>query len=181
MVLFNAKGYPETSMAEIASAVGIPYRGSTATSPASATILATGLRAARPIGFGGRLSAILTGLTEPGHMLTMLIEALRGDLVRESGAGRDLLHRRVNLTRVDRGNCSSNVQTLDDRCLGCAYWQRRVPALTKYAGACSGPCGDGAGSRCGSAGALRELRRHSAYSQACVRKLMEATVFGTGG
>jgi len=74
MVLFNAKGYSETSMAEIASAVGIPVSAIYRYFPGKCDILSTGLRRAADRA-SGRLSAILTGLAEPRQMLTLLIEA----------------------------------------------------------------------------------------------------------
>jgi hypothetical protein len=67
MVLFNANGYPETSMAEIASAVGMPVSGIYRYFPGKCDILATGLRRAADR-VSGRLSAILTGLAEPHQM-----------------------------------------------------------------------------------------------------------------
>ena len=51
MVLFNAKGYSETSMAEIASAVGIPVSGIYRYFPGKCDILGRRGCAVRPIGF----------------------------------------------------------------------------------------------------------------------------------
>jgi AcrR family transcriptional regulator len=174
MVLFNAKGYTETSMAEIASAVGIPVSGIYRYFPGKCDILATGLRRAADR-VSGRLSAILTGLTEPGHMLTLLIEAY----VATSFANPDLAAiyytERVNLTRVDQELLRTVQRSTIDA------WMRLLaaarPAVTKTQ---ARVLVHAAMALVVDVGRLVHYE-NSAYSQACVRKLMEATVFGTGG
>jgi AcrR family transcriptional regulator len=174
MVLFNAKGYTETSMAEIASAVGIPVSGIYRYFPGKCDILATGLRRAADR-VSGRLSAILTGLTEPGHMLTLLIEAY----VATSFANPDLAAiyytERVNLTRVDQELLRTVQRSTIDA------WMRLLaaarPPVTKTQ---ARVLVHAAMALVVDVGRLVHYE-NSAYSQACVRKLMEATVFGTGG
>jgi AcrR family transcriptional regulator len=178
MVLFNAKGYPETSMAEIASAVGIPVSGIYRYFPGKCDILATGLRRAADR-VSGRLSAVLTGLTEPGHMLTLLIEAY----VATSFANPDLVAiyytERVNLTRVDQELLRSVQRTTIDA------WMRLLaaarPALTQTQARVLVHAAMALVVDVGRLVHYENSADNSAYSQACVRKLMEATVFGTGG
>jgi AcrR family transcriptional regulator len=178
MVLFNAKGYPETSMAEIASAVGIPVSGIYRYFPGKCDILATGLRRAADR-VSGRLSAILTGLTEPGHMLTLLIEAY----VATSFANPDLVAiyytERVNLTRVDQELLRSVQRSTIDA------WMRLLaaarPALTETQARVLVHAAMALVVDVGRLVHYENSADNSAYSQACVRKLMEATVFGTGG
>lgn len=74
MVLFNTKGYSETSMADIAAAAGIPVSGIYRYLPGQCDILSTRLRRAADR-VSGHLSAMLTGLAEPRQMLALLIEA----------------------------------------------------------------------------------------------------------
>ena len=178
MVLFNAKGYPETSMAEIASAVGIPVSGIYRYFPGKCDILATGLRRAADR-VSGRLSAILTGLTEPGHMLTLLIEAY----VATSFANPDLAAiyytERVNLTRVDQELLRSVQRSTIDA------WMRLLaaarPALTETQARVLVHAAMALVVDVGRLVHYQNSADNAAYSQACVRKLMEATVFGTGG
>ncbi|HXO55134.1 MAG TPA: TetR/AcrR family transcriptional regulator [Mycobacterium sp.] len=178
MVLFNAKGYPETSMAEIASAVGIPVSGIYRYFPGKCDILATGLRRAADR-VSGRLSAILTGLTEPGHMLTLLIEAY----VATSFANPDLVAiyytERVNLTRVDQELLRGVQRSTIDA------WMRLLaaarPALTETQARVLVHAAMALVVDVGRLVHYENSTDNSAYSQACVRKLMEATVFGTGG
>ncbi|MGH3531502.1 MAG: TetR/AcrR family transcriptional regulator [Mycobacterium sp.] len=178
MVLFNAKGYPETSMAEIASAVGIPVSGIYRYFPGKCDILSTGLRRAADR-VSGHLSAILTGLAEPRQMLILLIEAYVATSFANPELAAIYYTERVNLTRVDQ-ELLRGVQrsTIDS-------WMRLLtsarPALTPTQ----------ARFLVHAAMALvvdvGRLVRHpedsadnSAYPQACVRKLMELTVFGRG-
>jgi AcrR family transcriptional regulator len=178
MVLFNANGYSETSMAEIASAVGIPVSGIYRYFPGKCDILATGLRRAADR-VSGRLSAILTGLTEPDHMLIMLIEAY----VATSFANPDLAAiyytERVNLTRVDQELLRSVQRSTIDA------WMRLLaaarPALTETKARFLVHAAMALVVDVGRLAHYEDSADNSAYPQACVRKLMEATVFGTGG
>jgi AcrR family transcriptional regulator len=178
MVLFNAKGYPETSMAEIASAVGIPVSGIYRYFPGKCDILATGLRRAADR-VSGRLSAILTGLTEPDQMLTLLIEAY----VATSFANPDLAAiyytERVNLTRVDQELLRAVQRSTIDA------WMRLLaaarPALTETQARILVHAAMALVVDVGRLVHYEDPGDNSAYPQACVRKLMGATLFGTGG
>lgn len=178
MVLFNAKGYPETSMAEIASAVGIPVSGIYRYFPGKCDILATGLRRAADR-VSGRLSAILSGLSEPGQMLTLLIEAY----VATSFANPDLAAiyytERVNLTRVDQELLRAVQRSTIDA------WMRLLaaarPALTETQARILVHAAMALVVDVGRLVHYEDTGDNSAYPQACVRKLMNATLFGTGG
>jgi AcrR family transcriptional regulator len=176
MVLFNAKGYPETSMAEIASAVGIPVSGIYRYFPGKCDILSTGLRRAADR-ISGRLSAILTGLSEPRHMLNLLIEAY----VATSFANPELVAiyytERVNLTRVDEQLLRSVQRTTIDS------WMRLLtsarPELTSTQARIVVHAAMALVVDVGRLVHYEHPADNSAYPQACVRKLMEATVFGS--
>ena len=178
MVLFNAKGYPETSMAEIASAVGIPVSGIYRYFPGKCDILSTGLRRAADR-ISGRLSAILTGLSEPRHMLNLLIEAY----VATSFANPELVAiyytERVNLTRVDEQLLRSVQRTTIDS------WMRLLTsARSELTSTQARIVVHAAMALVVDVGRLVHYEHpadNSAYPQACVRKLMEATVFGSDG
>jgi AcrR family transcriptional regulator len=178
MVLFNANGYPETSMAEIASAVGMPVSGIYRYFPGKCDILATGLRRAADR-VSGRLSAILTGLAEPHQMLTLLIEAY----VATSFANPELTAiyytERVNLTRVDQELLGSVQRSTIDA------WMRLLtaarPALTPTQARFLVHAAMALVVDVGRLVHYEDPADNSAYPQACVRKLMEVTVFGRGG
>lgn len=176
MVLFNAKGYPETSMAEIAAAVGIPVSGIYRYFPGKCDILATGLRRAADR-LSGRLSAILAGFTEPGDMLRLLIEAY----VATSFANPDLAAiyytERVNLTQVDQELLRGVQRSTIDA------WMRLLaaarPALTETRARILVHAAMALVVDVGRRVRYEEAADNSAYPQACVRKLMEATLFGS--
>ena len=175
MALFNAKGYPETSMAEIASAVGIPVSGIYRYFPGKGDILATGLRRAADR-VSGRLSTIMDGLTEPGQMLAMLIEAY----VATSFANPDLAAiyytERMNLTRVDQELLRSVQRSTIDA------WMRLLaaarPALTETKARVLVHAAMALVVDVGRLVHYEDSANNSAYPQACVRKLMQATLFG---
>jgi AcrR family transcriptional regulator len=178
MALFSAKGYPETSMAEIASAVGIPVSGIYRYFPGKCDILSTGLRRAADR-VSGRLSTILTGLAEPRQMLTLLIEAY----VATSFANPELVAiyytERVNLTRVDEQLLRSVQRTTIDS------WMRLLssarPELTPTQARILVHAAMALVVDVGRLVQYQHPADNSAYPQACVRKLMEITVFGSGG
>jgi AcrR family transcriptional regulator len=176
MVLFNAKGYPETSMAEIASAVGIPVSGIYRYFPGKCDILATGLRRAADR-VSGRLSAILTGMTEPVHMLTMLIEAYVATAFANPDLAAIYYTERVNLTRVDQELLRSVQRSTIDA------WMRLLaaarPGLTETQARFLVHAAMALVVDVGRLAHYEDSADNSAYPQACLRKLMEATVFGT--
>ena len=175
MVLFNAKGYPETSMAEIASAVGIPVSGIYRYFPGKCDILSTGLRRAADR-ISGRLSAILTGLSEPRHMLNLLIEAYVATSFANPELAAIYYTERVNLTRVDEQLLRSVQRTTIDS------WMRLLtsarPAVTSTQARILVHAAMALVVDVGRLVQYEHPADNSAYPQACVRKLMEATVFG---
>jgi AcrR family transcriptional regulator len=177
MVLFNAKGYPETSMAEIASAVGIPVSGIYRYFPGKCDILSTGLRRAADR-VSGRLSAILTGLAEPRQMLTLLIEAYVATSFANPELAAIYYTERVNLTRVDQGLLRSVQRSTIDS------WMRLLTsARAELTPTRARILVHAAMALVVDVGRLVHYEHpadDSAYPQACVRKLMEATVFGSG-
>jgi AcrR family transcriptional regulator len=178
MVLFSAKGYPETSMAEIASAVGIPVSGIYRYFPGKCDILSTGLRRAADR-VSGRLSTILTGLAEPRQMLTLLIEAYVATSFANPELAAIYYTERVNLTRVDEQLLRSVQRTTIDS------WMRLLtsarPELTTTEARILVHAAMALVVDVGRLVHYEHPADDSAYPQACVRKLMEVTVFGSGG
>lgn len=177
MVLFSAKGYPETSMAEIASAVGIPVSGIYRYFPGKCDILSTGLRRAADR-VSGRLSAILTGLTEPRQMLTLLIEAYVATSFANPELAAIYYTERVSLTRGDRELLRSVQRSTIDA------WMRLLtsarPALTPTQARILVHAAMALVVDVGRLVHYDHPADNSAYPQACVRKLMEVTLFGSG-
>jgi AcrR family transcriptional regulator len=177
MVLFNAKGYPETSMAEIASAVGIPVSGIYRYFPGKCDILSTGLRRAADR-VSGRLSAILTGLAEPRQMLTLLIEAYVATSFANPELAAIYYTERVNLTRVDQELLRSVQRSTIDA------WMRLLtsarPTLTPTQARILVHAAMALVVDVGRLVQYEHPADNSAYPQACVRKLMEVTLFGSG-
>ncbi|HEY7051519.1 MAG TPA: TetR/AcrR family transcriptional regulator [Mycobacterium sp.] len=175
MVLFDEQGFRETSMEQIAAAVGIPASGIYRYVSGKADLLATVMRRAADR-VSGELSVIVGADTEPRRVLTELIEAY----VATSFANPELAFvyytERVNLPvtddlllrNVQRSTIDSwvglltqvraDITATDARFLVHAAMAVVVDVgrLVHY------------GSRAGD----------SAHSQACVRKLMELTLFG---
>jgi AcrR family transcriptional regulator len=177
MVLFNAKGYTETSMAEIASAVGIPVSGIYRYFPGKCDLLSTGLRRAADR-VSGRLSAILTGLAEPRQMLTLLIEAYVATSFANPELAAIYYTERVNLTRVDEELLRSVQRSTIDS------WMRLLtsarPALTPTQARILVHAAMALVVDVGRLVHYEQSADDSAYPQACVRKLMEVTAFGRG-
>jgi AcrR family transcriptional regulator len=177
MVLFNAKGYPETSMAEIASAVGIPVSGIYRYFSGKCDILSTGLRRAADR-VSGRLSATLTGLAEPRQMLTLLIEAYVATSFANPELAAIYYIERVNLTRVDQELLRSVQRSTIDSWMHLLTSAR--PALTPMQSRILVHAAMALVVDVGRLVHYEHSADNSAYPQACVRKLMEATVFGRG-
>jgi AcrR family transcriptional regulator len=177
MVLFNAKGYSETSMAEIASAVGIPVSGIYRYFPGKCDILSTGLRRAADR-VSGRLSAILTDLAEPRQILTLLIEAYVATSFANPELAAIYYTERVNLTRVDEQLLRSVQRTMIDS------WMRLLtsarPSLTPTQARILVHAAMALVVDVGRLVHYEHPADNSDYPQACVRKLMEVTVFGRG-
>lgn len=178
MVLFNAKGYPETSMAEIASAVGIPVSGIYRYFPGKCDILSTGLRRAADR-ISGRLSAILTGLSEPRQMLDLLIEAYVATSFANPELAAIYYTERVNLTRADEQLLRSVQRTTIDS------WMRLLtsarPELTSTQARTAVHAAMALVVDVGRLVHYEHPADNAAYPQACVRKLMAASLFGLSG
>jgi AcrR family transcriptional regulator len=174
MVLFNHHGYAETSMAQIASAVGIPVSGIYRYFSGKCEILSTGLRRAADR-VSGHLSAILGDLREPRQMLTALIEAFVATSFANPELASIYYTERVNLTRTDR-ELLRDVQraTIDS-------WTRLLAAARPELTATQARfLVHAAMAQVVDLGRMvhYEESDNSAYPQACVRKLMQATLFG---
>jgi AcrR family transcriptional regulator len=175
MVLFNTKGYSETSMADIAAAVGIPVSGIYRRFPGKCDILSTGLRRAADR-VSGHLSAILTGLAEPRQMLTLLIEAYVATSFANPELAAIYYTERVNLTRADQELLRSVQRSTIDS------WIRLLTAVRPALSAIQARfLVHAAMALVVDVGRLVHYENSadsSAYPQACVRKLMVLTVFG---
>ena len=172
MVLFNERGYAETSMAQIASAAGIPGSGIYRYFSGKCEILATGLRRAADR-VSGQLSPVLGALTEPRQALTLLIDAYVATSFANPELAAVYYTARVNLTPADQ-ILLHNVQlsTIDS-------WVRLLtaarPTLTPTQ---AGLLVHAAMALVVDLGRMGSYEDRSAYTQACVRKLMEVTLFG---
>jgi AcrR family transcriptional regulator len=182
MVLFHDKGYPETSMAQIAAAVGIPVSGIYRYFSGKSEILSTGLRRAADR-VSAQLSAAMDGLAGPHQVLNQLIEAYVATSFANPELASIYYTERVNLSPADQ-ELLRNVQrsTIDS-------WVRLLTASRRSVTATQ------ARFLVHAAMALVvDLGRlvhyddladtaadESAYAQACVRKLMRATLFGDRG
>lgn len=175
MALFKERGYSETSMAQIAKAAGVPVSGIYRYFSGKCEILATGLRRAADR-VSGQLSPVAGALTEPRQALTLLIDAY----VATSFANPELVAvyytERANLTPADQ-MLLHNVQlsTIDSwvklltaarpslSAMQARFLVHAAMALVVDLGRMAEPGGS---------------PDRSAYLQACVRKLMEVTLFG---
>lgn len=172
MVLFKDRGYSETSMAQIASAAGIPVSGIYRYFSGKCEILATGLRRAADR-VSGQLSPILGALTEPRQALTVLIDAYVATSFANPELAAVYYTERVNLTPADQ-MLLHNVQrsTID-------AWVRLLtaarPSLTPMQARF---LVHAAMALVVDLGRMVNYGDQSAYAQECVRKLMELTLFG---
>jgi AcrR family transcriptional regulator len=175
MVLFNAKGYPETSMADIASAVGIPVSGIYRYFPGKCDILSTGLRRAADR-VSGHLSAVLTGVAEPRQMLSLLIEAYVATSFANPELAAIYYTERVSLTRADQELLRSVQRSTIDS------WMRLLtaarPTLSSTQARFLVHAAMALVVDLGRLVHYEDSADNSAYPQACVRRLMELTVFG---
>ena len=172
MVLFKDRGYSETSMAHIASAAGIPVSGIYRYFSGKCELLATGLRRAADR-VSGQLSPVVGALTEPRQALSLLINAYVATSFANPELAAVYYTERVNLTPADR-MLLHNVQlsTINS-------WVRLLtaarPSLTP---AQAGFLVHAAMALVVDLGRMGSGDDQSADTQACVRKLMEVTLFG---
>ena len=172
MRLFEERGYRETSMEQIAAAVGMPASGIYRYFAGKSDILATAMRRAADR-ISGELSMILVTDDHPREVLTRLIATY----VATSFANPELVFvyyaERVNLAPADEVLLRNVQKSTIDSWVGLATsaW----PGLT----------GTQARFRVHAAMALvvdvGRLVRYdaSAHSQACVRRMMELTLLGS--
>ena len=172
MVLFNERGYPETSMAQIASAAGIPVSGIYRYFSGKYEILSTGLRRAADR-VSGYLAAVRGGHSEPGQTLIRLIDAYVATSFANPELAAIYYTERVNLARADQ-ELLRDVQrsTIDS-------WVRLLmsarPVLTATQARFLVHAAMALVVDIGRL-VLYEDPTESAYPQACVRKLMELTL-----
>lgn len=172
MVLFEERGYAGTSMAQIASAAGLPVSGIYRYFPGKREILATGLRRAADR-VSAHLSPILGAFAEPRQALT----ALMGAYVATSFANPELAAvyytERFNLAPGDQA-LLRNVQrsTVDS-------WVRLLTAARPSVPPMHARfLVHAAMALVIDLGRMAAADEDSSYAQACVRKLMRLTVFG---
>ncbi|WP_408632355.1 TetR/AcrR family transcriptional regulator [Mycobacterium basiliense] len=175
MALFKDRGYAETSMAQIASAAGVPVSGIYRYFSGKCEILATGLRRAADR-VSGQLSPILSTLTEPRQALTLLIDAYVATSFANPELAAVYFTERVNLTPADQ-MLLRNVQlsTIDS-------WVRLLtsvrPSLTPMQARYLVQAAMALVVDLGRMVRLNDSAE-SDYVQACVRQLMELTLFGS--
>jgi len=172
MALFKERGYSETSMAQIAKAAGVPVSGIYRYFSGKCEILATGLRRAADRA-SGQLSPILGALTEPRQTLTLLIDAYVATSFANPELAAVYYTERVNLTPADQmllhnvqgSTIDSWVRLLTAARPSCTPMQARFLVHAAMALVVD-------------LGRMVNYEDESAYTQACVRKLMELTLFG---
>lgn len=177
MVLFDRHGYPQTSMAQIASAVGIPVSGIYRYFAGKSEILSAGLvRAADRV--SGHFAAVLGEATGPRQTLTTMVEAFVATSFANPELAAIYYTERVNLTRADQELLRSVQRSTIDAWVAPLVSAR--PAITatqaRFLVHAAMALVVDVGRLVhyevsGSAG-------NSAYPQACVRELMRATLFG---
>lgn len=179
MVLFHRYGYPETSMAQIASAVGIPVSGIYRYFSGKSELLSAGLvRAADRL--SGHFAAVLGDLTEPRHMLTVLIEAFVATSFANPELASIYYSERVNLARADQELLRSVQRSTIDS------WVRMLttarPAVTatqaRFLVHAAMALVVDVGRLVHYDVSGQESAAQSGYPQACLRELMQATLFG---
>lgn len=175
MALFRDRGYSDTSMAEIAKAAGIPVSGIYRYFSGKGEILATGLRRAADR-VSGQLSPVVGALTEPRQALTLLINAYVATSFANPELAAVYYTERANLTPADQ-MLLHNVQlsTIDS-------WVRLLkearPSLTAMQARFLVHAAMALVVDLGRMVEPGKSGEESTYLQACVRTLMEVTLFG---
>ena len=175
MALFKDRGYSETSMAQIASAAGVPVSGIYRYFSGKCEILAIGLRRAADR-ISGQLSPLVGALTEPRQALTVLIDAYVATSFANPELAAVYYTERMNLTPADQ-MLLHNVQrsTIDS-------WVRLLtaarPSLTPMQARFLVHAAMALVVDLGRMESPEKSAAESAYTQACVRKSMELTLFG---
>lgn len=182
MTLFADQGYEQTSMAQIATSTGIPLSGIYRSFPGKAEILAAGLRRAGERLFV-ELSRSVADLTDPRQVLTRLVESYVATWFDAPEMAVVYFVEGVHLAPPERAALRSAQRSVID------FWTSRLTSvrpeldskqaqvlvyaamiltfdigwLLRY----QQPAQDG------------QLASGSAHQRACVRKLMELTLFGS--
>ena len=154
--LFNRKGYRDTTMEEIASAVGMPTSGIYRYFSGKNDILAAIYRRAADR-LSSEASSILGAVADPEEALTAVDRRLREEVVRPPGTRLRLLHR-TGQHGARRPEDPAQPAEGDGRIVG-AVGGRDPVGLDRRAGAVRRARRHGAGDRRGQAGALRQHRR----------------------
>ena len=175
VVLFNERGYRETSMEQIAATVGMPASGVYRYFSGKGDILATVMRRAADR-ISGELSAILGVDTEPRNVLTHLADAYVATAFANPELAFVYYTERVNLSPTDDGLLRNLQRSAIDSWVALLTAARpqltATPARFLVHAAMALVVDVGRLVHSGSPAA------DCAYSQACVRRLMELTLFG---
>ncbi len=169
--LFNRKGYRDTTMEEIASAVGMPTSGIYRYFSGKNDILAAIYRRAADR-LSSEASSILGSVSDPEEALTALIDAYVTEVVRPPGTCLRLLHR-TGQHGARRPEDPAQPAEGDRRVVG-AVGDRDPVGLDARAGTLRRARRHGAGDRRRPAGALRQHRA----SRVTVGRLLDLTLLG---
>jgi AcrR family transcriptional regulator len=176
MALFNEHGYRETSMEQIAAAVGMPISGIYRYFSGKSDILATVMRRAADQ-ISGELSSILSVDAEPRRVLTHLVDAYVATAFANPELAFVYYTERINLSPPDDGLLRNVQRSTIDSWVGLLTAARpdltATPARFLVHAAMALVIDVGRLAHYGS----RE--GNSAQPQACVRRLMELTLFGS--
>jgi AcrR family transcriptional regulator len=175
MVLFDEHGYRETSMEQIAATVGLPASGVYRYFSGKGDILATVMRRAADR-LSGELSVILGVDTEPRRVLTQLVDAYVATAFANPELAFVYYTERVNLSPTDGGLLRNVQRSTIDSWVALLTAARpeltATPARFLVHAAMALVVDVGRLAHSGSRAA------ECAHSQACVRRLMELTLFG---
>ncbi|MGW0161270.1 TetR/AcrR family transcriptional regulator [Mycobacterium sp. NPDC003323] len=171
LMLFHRKGFRETSMEDIAAAVGMQPSGIYRFFPAKADILAASYRRSADR-VSGDLSNVLSEEPDPGRALSQLIDLYVSRSFREPELAYVYYTERGNVPEPDR-MVLRNIQraTIDE-------WARLVSeARTEFSAAQARFAVHAAFGLVVDLGRLVQYE-DTAYSRACVRLMMELTLLG---
>ncbi|MEB3020492.1 TetR/AcrR family transcriptional regulator [[Mycobacterium] crassicus] len=182
ILLFGQKGYAETSVTEIAEAVGVPASGVYRYFSSKSDILTTGLQRAMDR-FAGEMSAIASVFVEPAETLPRLIEAYVATVFANPELTAVHDNERVNLAPAERELLRDSERVFTDT------WAKPLveirPELTLLQAkflvhAVTAVVADlGRLAREHQPPGRESVFGGPVYAQACLRKLMEAVLLGT--
>lgn len=183
MVLFHRNGYAETSMAQIAAAVGIPVSGIYRYFPGKADILATALRRSAER-LSAELSRVQGARPQPRAALTLLVEAYVATSFANPELASVYYSERVNLNPTDQALLRNVQRSTIDSWAGLLTSTR--PELTGTQAQFLVHAAMGLVVDLGrlvhydrlTADSTCDPADGSAYPQACVRTLMQHVLFG---